>query len=103
MKKEVLSVDNIIMNAAPKDKWEAIQMCGNILVNHGYTTPEYIEDMKERERKASVYLGNHIAIPHGLVVSKDRILASGISVVQTPKGVAFGNEKAYLFIGIAGK
>lgn len=98
-----MTEDNIILGASPQDRWEAIRMCGDILVNHGYVTPSYVEDMMERERSFSVYLGNHVAIPHGLVTSREKILASGLSFVQTPQGVSFEEEKAYIFIGIAGK
>lgn len=103
MENKILMLDNIILNADPKDKWEAIRMCGQILVDNGYVTPEYIDSMIDREKSMSVYLGNSVAIPHGLVISKDMILESGISVLQVPKGIAFGDEKAYIFIGIAGK
>ena len=106
MAKEILTADNIILNAKPRDKWDAIRMCGEILVNNGYVRPEYIEDMYEREKTASVYIGNHIAIPHGQERSEHNIYESGISVVQVPEGVRFGDtdeEIAYVFFGIAGK
>lgn len=103
MNKELLKKENIVLNADPKDKWEAIKISGSILVEQGYVTPSYIDDMIEREKGFGVYIGNHVAIPHGLVESADKIIKSGISIVQTPKGVSFGEEKAYVFIGIAGK
>lgn len=78
-------------------------MCGRILLDRGYIKEPYIDDMLEREKAASVYVGNHIAIPHGIAYSEKNILYSGISVLQLPEGVAFGQEKAYLMIGIAGK
>lgn len=73
MPKEILAADNIILDCKPVDKWDAIEICGNILVDNGYVTPEYIDDMKERERSTSVYIGNHVAIPHGLVTSDEKI------------------------------
>ncbi|WP_243430390.1 PTS system, mannitol-specific IIA component [Enterococcus sp. DIV2402] len=103
MNTNILTKENIILNSNPVDKWEAIESCGEILVKNGYVTPEYIDDMKERERTVSVYVGNHVAIPHGLVTSEDKILTSGISFVQVPEGVSFNDEKVYVFIGIAGK
>ena len=103
MPKEILAVENIVLECSPADKWEAIEVCGNILVDNGYVAPEYIEDMKERERSTSVYIGNHVAIPHGLVTSDEKIYQSGISFVQVPEGISFGDEKAYIFVGIAGK
>lgn len=103
MNKEILTAENIILGSDIKDKWEAIQMCGKVLVDNGYVKPEYIDDMMERERSSSVYIGNHVAIPHGLVTSDSKIMESGISFLQIPNGISFGNEEAYMFIGIAGK
>lgn len=78
-------------------------MCGKILLDQGYIKESYIDDMIEREKVVSVYMGNHIAIPHGVVYSEKNIIHSGISVLQLPEGVAFGEELAYLMFGIAGK
>ncbi len=65
--------------------------------------PEYVDDMIAREESTSVYIGNHVAIPHGLVDSEAKILESGISFIQVPEGVPFGEEVAYVIFGIAGK
>lgn len=103
MTKEILEEENIILNQEFCDKWDAIRATGSILVNNGYVKEEYIEDMIEREKQCSVYIGNKIAIPHGLSESSDKIISSGISFLQIPKGVTFGDKKAYILIGIAGK
>ncbi|GAA0652711.1 PTS sugar transporter subunit IIA [[Clostridium] innocuum] len=91
------------MQAAYADRWSAIQACGEILVKQGYVKAAYIEDMMERERLVSVYVGNHVAIPHGIANSEQHILESGLSVLQIPEGVDFDGEKAYIMIGIAGR
>ena len=101
--KPILQEDNIILQAAYADRWSAIQACGEILVKQGYVKAAYIEDMMERERLVSVYVGNHVAIPHGIANSEQHILESGLSVLQIPEGVDFDGEKAYLMIGIAGR
>jgi mannitol/fructose-specific phosphotransferase system IIA component len=52
----------------------------------------------------SVYIGNHVAIPHGIHGSENEIIKSGLSLIQLPEGVSFGENKiAYVVIGIAGK
>ena len=101
--KPILQEDNIILQAAYADRWSAIQACGEILVKQGYVKAAYIEDMMERERLVSVYVGNHVAIPHGKANSEQHILESGLSVLQIPEGVDFDGEKAYIMIGIAGR
>lgn len=101
--KPILQEDNIILQAAYADRWSAIQACGEILVKQGYVKAAYIEDMMERERLVSVYVGNHVAIPHGIANSEQHILESGLSVLQIPEGVDFDGEKAFIMIGIAGR
>ena len=101
--KPILQEDNIILQAAYADRWSAIQACGEILVKQGYVKAAYIEDMMERERLVSVYVGNHVAIPHGIANSEQHILESGLSVLQIPEVVDFDGEKAYIMIGIAGR
>lgn len=99
----IFTVDNIILNAVFDDKIAAVKAAGQILVDNGYVEAAYIEDMLEREKAVSTYIGNAVAIPHGIITSKERIKRSGISFIQVPQGVAFGEETAHLVIGIAGK
>lgn len=85
-------------------KEEAIEMAGELLVAAGYVTPEYIGAMKEREKVVSTYIGEGVAIPHGIGVARDQIIDSGISILQFPEGVEFiEGQKAHLVVGIAGK
>lgn len=43
-----------------------------------------------------------LAIPHGTSDAKERVLRSGIVILQYPDGVDFDGEKAHLIVGIAG-
>ncbi|EAN1156952.1 TPA: PTS sugar transporter subunit IIA [Salmonella enterica] len=100
----IFTPDNIILNAQAKDKFDAIRITGNILKENGYITDEYIKRMIVREEIVSTYLGNGLAIPHGTDGSDCEIIKTGISLVQFPDGVDFGDgNTAYITIGIAGK
>jgi len=100
----VLKRESIIIGMETVEKEKAIEMAGQILVDGGYVTPEYIKEMKKREEEISTYIGNGVAIPHGTGTSRQYIKASGISVIQFPDGIDFGGgQTAYLVIGIAGK
>ncbi|WP_080872731.1 PTS sugar transporter subunit IIA [Oceanobacillus timonensis] len=102
--KKIFNEKNIILNASFTDKKEAIKAAGQILVDHGYVNTAYIDDMLKREEVTSTYIGNHVSIPHGVEDSQNKIIQSGISFIQVPKGVSFGEgKKAYVIIGIAGK
>ncbi len=78
-------------------------MCADILIRGGYADESYKQDMLQRDEEASVYLGNGVAMPHGLASSKETIRHSGICLIQVPQGVDFDGETAYLLIGVAGR
>lgn len=98
----ILSEKNIMLGLESESKEEAIQRAGELLVNGGYVRENYVQAMLERERVVSTYIGMGVAIPHGIGEAKREIKASGIVVLQYPEGVDFGEELAYLVIGIAG-
>lgn len=101
---EILKKENILLGLKSVEKEEAIKMAGRLLVDGGYTGEEYIQAMLEREEVVSTYIGNGVAIPHGVGSSKDKIKSSGIVVLQFPGGIDFNEgNKAHLVIGIAGK
>ncbi|MZQ85600.1 PTS mannitol transporter subunit IIA [Paenibacillus sp. 5J-6] len=98
----ILSTNKVKLNAKPKDKFEAIRMAGQLLVDAGHASAGYIDKMIEREQTLSTFMGNGLAIPHGTQDSKSLILSTGLSIVQIPDGVDFGDgETANLVIGIA--
>lgn len=100
----VLILENILIGQKSVTKKEAIEIAGKLLVDGGYVMPGYVTAMVEREEVLTTYIGEGIAIPHGVGTSRDLIIKSGISVLQFPNGVLFGEGKmAYLVIGIAGK
>ncbi|WP_272694951.1 PTS mannitol transporter subunit IICBA [Providencia sp. PROV144] len=99
-----LSAKHIHLNLAAENKTQAIRFVGQKLVDGGYVEPEYIEAMLAREKLTPTYLGESIAVPHGTIEAKDRVLKTGIVICQYPKGVQFGEEPdeiARLVIGIA--
>lgn len=103
MAQAIISTNKIKLNASVATKKDAIELAGKLLVENNHVTPEYIEKMLEREELLTTYLGNGVAIPHGTNESKQLIQSSGISIVQVPKGVDFGDgNTAYVIIGIAG-
>ncbi|PTM58863.1 PTS sugar transporter subunit IIA [Desmospora activa] len=100
----ILNEDRVLLNAKATNKEEAIRLAGRILVDEGCVEDAYIDRMLEREESLTTYIGNHVAIPHGTEEGKKEILRSGISIVQLPEGVDFGDgQTAHIVIGIAGK
>ncbi|MCS7458613.1 PTS sugar transporter subunit IIA [Paenibacillus doosanensis] len=98
----VLSKEKVRLNVKVEDKYEAIRLAGQLLVDAGHAELPYIEKMIEREQTLSTYMGGGLAIPHGTQDSKQFIRSTGLSILQIPEGVDFGEgEKAYLLVGIA--
>lgn len=100
---EVLTKDNILTGLKTESKDDAILRAGHLLEQKGYVRKGYAEAMLKRENESTTYMGMGIAIPHGTDEAKKDIIRSGIVILQYPEGVDFGDEKAYLIAGIAGK
>lgn len=98
----ILQPGNIRVGLPAEPKEEAIRRAGELLVAGGYARPEYVDAMLRREELATTCLGMGLAIPHGTSDAKERVLRSGIVVLQYPDGVDFDGEKAHLIVGIAG-
>lgn len=98
----ILTVERIKLQAEAADKLEAIEKCGQLLVDTGCVEPGYVKGMLAREETMSTYLGNGIAIPHGQFDNRAQIKQTGISVLQIPAGIEWEEgEIVYLAIGIA--
>ncbi|HSL86449.1 MAG TPA: PTS sugar transporter subunit IIA [Bacteroidales bacterium] len=100
---KILRPENIRLNEKFENKYDAIKLAGELLLEGGYVNEHYIEEMVKREDLSTTFIGNDIAIPHGTESAKNDVLASGISVIQVPEGVDFNGEKARVVFGIAGK
>ena len=93
----------IKLNQSFDSKEEAIRYCGRQLFEAGHVNESYIDAMIQRDKELSVYMGNFIAIPHGTDSAKNEVKSSGITIVQVPSGVNFGDPKvATVLFGIAG-
>ena len=99
---DIFNENNIILNASVKTKEEAIEMAGKLLFKYGYVKEDYIDGMLRRESLVSTYIGMGVAIPHGENDVKSSIIKSGITFIQLRDGVCFGEDMAYLIVGIAG-
>ena len=101
MATSVLHPSRIALGASARDRAEAIELVGSLLVRDGLADEGYVESMQEREASMSTYVGNGIAIPHGMTA--DLVRETGLAFAQFPSGIDFEGEKAYVLIGIAAK
>ena len=101
--KSVLIKESILTNKEFSDNKEATVAAGNLLLENGYVQKEYIQSMLEKldTQSFATYIGNGVAIPHGMSEGSIYVIDTGISVIQVPEGVDWNEEKAYIIVGIA--
>lgn len=102
-KTPVLKKENIFLGLESVSRDEAITRAGTVLTDSGYVMPEYVEAMFAREDIVSTFIGNGVAIPHGVGNARSLIKKSGLVVLQYPNGIEFNGNECYLVIGISGK
>jgi PTS system mannitol-specific IIA component len=99
----ILIKENIIIEKETMTPKQAIDKVGLMMVKSGYVKEGYIEGMHKRDEDLSVFLGNLLAIPHGIHEVKDEIIASGMAVLIVPDGIDWHGNMAKVIVGLAGK
>ena len=100
---KVLIKESILTEQSFSSKEKATILAGEILLNNGYIEKEYIDSMLEKLEIQSfaTYIGDGVAIPHGMAEGSKYVNHTGISVIQVPEGVLWNEEMAYVIVGIA--
>ncbi len=99
---ELLPLTMIRLAAHPADKGAAIAEAAQMLVAAGYVEAGYAESMVRREAVANTFLGNGVAIPHGLGEDRHLVRRNGLAILQVPAGVTWNEgQVAHLVVAIA--
>ena len=101
-KPALLYPENVKVGCKADTKENVIRQVGQMLVDSGYVNPSYVDAMVKREAPPSTYMGNELALPHGVEEAKKEIKASGIAVMIFPEGTDWGGETVKVVVGIAG-
>src|SRR5919197_2116925 len=101
MTSALLPAEGIRLGLTASDRFEAVRMSGEVLVEIGAVDPPYVEAMLERERGISTSLGEGFAIPHGTENSRRYIRQTMLSFLQFPDGVAWDDDDVLVCVGIA--
>ena len=101
-KPALLYPENVKVGCKADTKENVIRQIGQMLVDSGYVSPSYVDAMVKREERLSTYMGNELALPHGVEEAKKEIKASGIAVMIFPEGTDWGGETVKVVVGIAG-
>ncbi|MDT0328893.1 PTS sugar transporter subunit IIA [Nocardiopsis lambiniae] len=97
----VLTEDAVRLGRVAKDRADAIDQCGELLLELGAVEPGYLTAMHEREASVPTFLGEGVAIPHGTDPSRVFVRRTGLAVIQFPDGVDWGGPTVHVAIGIA--
>ncbi len=98
----VLETKNIFINQESGKKEDIIRRIGDIFSSQGYTNESYTQAMLDKEKVFNTYIGNGVAIPHGIEEAKKHIKKTGLVLMTIPEGQDWGgSEKAKVIIGIA--
>ncbi|MBP3457704.1 MAG: PTS sugar transporter subunit IIA [Lachnospiraceae bacterium] len=98
----LLYPENVRIGCKADTKENVIRTVGQMLVDAGYVNQSYVDAMLKREESFSTYMGNELALPHGVEEAKKDIKASGIAVMVFPEGTDWGGEQVKVVVGIAG-
>ncbi|WP_295585084.1 HPr family phosphocarrier protein [uncultured Lamprocystis sp.] len=92
------------LGATAADKTDAIRQVGQVLVEAGHIEPGYVDSLLAREKVANTFLGNGIAIPHGVPKDRGLIKKTGVAVLQIPAALEWNpGDRVHLVVGIAAK
>jgi mannitol/fructose-specific phosphotransferase system IIA component len=98
----ILETKNIFINQKPGNKEDMIKRIGDIFAAQGYTNEYYTQAMLDKEKVFNTYIGNQVAIPHGIEEAKKHINKTGLVLMTVPEGQDWGAaEKVKVIIGIA--
>ncbi|MGH2698165.1 MAG: PTS sugar transporter subunit IIA [Actinomycetota bacterium] len=98
---EILSRDAVRIGLSARDRTDAVQQAGELLVEIGAVEPDYVTAMHEREAILSSYVGESFALPHGTDESRKHIKRSSVAFLQFPDGVDWDGDSVGACIAIA--
>ena len=91
------------LGVTPTSREDAVRIAGALLSEAGHALPAYAESLLRREEVENTFLGQGVAIPHGMVQDKHLVVRTGLAVLQVPAGVEWGDDtrRARLVVAIA--
>jgi mannitol PTS system EIIA component len=92
---------SINLAARAQDRDDAIRQAGALLVAAGAVEPDYVDQMLERERVVSTFVGDGIAMPHGTLTAKSDVVAEGLSILVLADPIDWAGQPVMVVIGIA--
>lgn len=81
---DILNIKNVRINCELRSRKEALYSLSNFLLESKVISnrERFIDDILEREDRGSTFIGNYLAIPHGI---SDYVIKSEIAILKTEK------------------
>jgi len=99
-----MTLEDIRLGVRVANAEDAIRAAAEILVASDSIEPSYVDSMMAREKTATTYLGNGLAIPHGRPEDAHKIKQTRVAMLQIPDGVVWkGGQTVKLVFAIAAK
>ena len=99
----VLEPRGIRLHETAADRESAVHRCADVLEEIGAVHPAYREAMLDREWAMSTYLGEGVAIPHGLDKSRALVRRDSLVVLRFPDGVDWDGHPVTVCVAIAAR
>lgn len=97
----MLTREGVRLGLTAKDRTDAIQQAGEVLIEIGAVEAPYVEAMHEREKVLSSYVGEEFALPHGTDKSRVHVTRPAVVFLQVPDGVDWEGDNVRACIAIA--
>lgn len=83
------------------DKNQILKKLQEYFILNKIAAPEYYDGMLLREKEASFYIGNYIAIPHAIFDYSKYIKENGLIILRFKNAIDWDGHKVHYVIGIA--
>ena len=99
----VLEERGIRLRETAADRAAAVHRCADVLEQIDAVHPAYRDAMLDREWAMSTYVGEGVAIPHGLDMSRALVRHDSLAVLRFPDGVDWDGERVTVCVAIAAR
>jgi multiphosphoryl transfer protein len=97
-----LTQDDILLGCEARDWRGALDRAAEALQLAGLVAAGYRDGLHAREAQSSTFLGSAIAIPHGTAESREHVRATGVRVLQFPRGIDWHDgNRVHVLVTIA--
>ena len=102
---ELLTRETVRLGVAAKDRADAIDQAGKVLVEAGAIEQAYVDAMHEREGVMSSYMGEGFALPHGTDESRRHVKRAAVAFLQFAEPIVWeeGDEETTAALAVAAK